>query len=758
MENVEKTAAHAKPSTEGSFLSNNEDFVGFEEDVNQIIQKLTGFGGPKQRDIISIVGMPGLGKTTLAKKVYDNPLIIHHFNVRAFCTVSQKYDERKLLVEILKQVTGDKLDINEDVDVADAVKKALFGWRYLIVLDDIWNYNAWEDLQLCFPSEEKGSRIMITTRDEKVAKEIKQHSDPYLLRFLTKEESWELLQKKVFQCESCPPELCEAGEEVAKNCKGLPLVIVLTAPIIAQKERQASVWLEFAKVLSSHGLEELSTKAIRSSYDNLRVHLKHCLLYMGYFPEDFKIEVSDLLKLWIAEELVQNIDTKNLEKASKDCLNDLVNRSLLIVSKRRSNGDIKYCMVHDLVRAFCSSKLEEENFKQQIAPYNLSQTPSSQDPHLCMYIHDELVEQLELNGYLLDLIPMVYSEERESIEFIAHPQFYASNRVDLFPVIISLRLIRVLHLLDVNLENDRDFQVSPASTLGLLFHLRYLAIFVKKFDFNWVSHLSDLQTLRVHSHQRIKTSPDIWKMTKLRHVDISEFSFIWEHNEHEESSQTVLENLKSFGKCRVSVADMNRKFWWRFPNLEELKLSIVNLHDMPNHSLFSTAETHNQLQSLDISFPIGFSKSIGWFKSVFPLNLKVLSLAGISLTEAIVSSIIALENLETLKLFFIHFTCDPLLDVTSKVFKALKYLKLEQVDMIQWHSSDTSFPVLEKLVIKDCGRLEKIPSSFAEILSLKSIKVINCSDSVENSAWDIKKEAEDTEGSDRIQVHIPKKN
>ncbi|TMW80388.1 hypothetical protein EJD97_020617, partial [Solanum chilense] len=394
--------------------------------------------------VISIYGMPGLGKTTLARKVYNNPYIANYFDVKAWCAVSQAYNRRMLLVEIFKQATDDKIKIKVDDDVADMLRRVLIGKRYLIVLDDIWDVEAWEDLGICFPQGEYGSRVMVTTRIEQVTKHLQHHSDPYSLSFLTSEESWELLEKKVFRGESCPSDLLEAGLRVALHCKGLPLAIVLIAGIIAKMGREASLWVEVANGLSSFALGEQSMKVLQSSYDHLDDHLKPCLLYMALFPEDHKIPVDDLLKLWMAEEFVLNSETENMEEASRNCLRDLLNRSLVMVSGRNDNRAVQYCSLHDVVREFCLRKLTQDNYMQLIVPYNPYQHLHSTESRLCIYIHDDFVKQLDHPDYQLNKIPMLDFKETNSLEFIAHPKLNTWNNQhsDPLDLIVKLRFVR----------------------------------------------------------------------------------------------------------------------------------------------------------------------------------------------------------------------------------------------------------------------------------------------------------------------------
>ncbi|XP_009797439.1 putative late blight resistance protein homolog R1B-12 [Nicotiana sylvestris] len=704
VESCDRTPTPTKSSSQRRYSPIDEELEGLQDVAEQMMHQLTR--GTVELDVISIVGMPGQSKTTLVRRLYNNPSIVAHFDVRAWCSFPQTYNVGKLLLEILKQIIAGKRITVGGHSMADMLRKSLMGKRYLIVLDDIWEVEAWDVLRSSFPDDTIRSRIIVTTRYHHLARNLKSHSYPFHLRMLNDDESFKLWQRAAFQGEICPPELFEVGQRVTRGCKGLTDLIIMIAGSIPKKERgDPKLWLKVARELSSHSLDDLLMKMIQSSYDRLEDHLKCCLLYMGLFPNGYEIPVSDLLKWWIAEEFVQNIDTLKLEETSKSCLYDLVDRYLITVTETKSDGEIKYCKVREEVHDFCSRTIRVEKFVQLVVPYNPHQPAVDTDEQRkCMYIHDTMK-----NEYSSDKAES-FGETQGSLEFIAHPKFSIPHRTNLYPLLNDFRLIRVLHLLDMYLES------SWVTAFQSLTHLRYLAIFVKELDFKWLSHLLHLQTLRVRSSYTM-ISPAIWKMAKLRHVDINEFSITWEENERVnivESSEIVLYNLKTLGMFYMSVAHMTPNFWEKFPNLEELRLHIDEFGDVPDDSVLSR-------------------------KFDFPSSLKFLSLCDIFLTDEVVLTIARLRHLETLKLSEIYFTGEKLLDLNDNEFPALRVLKLHHVFMMQWICSDasSSFALLETLVIKSCSKLEEIPYSFGDIETLQFIKVISCRKSVLESALQI---------------------
>ncbi|CAA2998997.1 late blight resistance homolog R1A-10 [Olea europaea subsp. europaea] len=290
-----------EPRTALPSRSGKSTMVGLDGELIEILNWLDG--NSLARDTLSICGMAGIGKITFARKIYDHQRVHESFHVRAWVTVSQNYDERKILLDLLdsmKKLSGETHNL-ETSALKDKLHKNLKGRRYLIVIDDIWDTKAWNDVNRLYPVDKEKSRIILTTRLEKVAVYVKSsRSTPYQMRFLDVDESWKLFCEKVFGGDCCPGELIQTGTEIAKKCGGLPLAIVLIGGLLSNSTQTQSYWDYVAKnlssVIASH--DDQSSKILQLSYNNMPHHLRVCFLYMGIFPEDYEIIASKLVKLW----------------------------------------------------------------------------------------------------------------------------------------------------------------------------------------------------------------------------------------------------------------------------------------------------------------------------------------------------------------------------------------------------------------------------------------------------------------------------
>ncbi|KAF3437607.1 hypothetical protein FNV43_RR20363 [Rhamnella rubrinervis] len=339
-----------------------DDVVGLEKDATTLINQLTNQSN-LQRDVLSIHGMGGLGKTTLARKIYNNSTIKNHFDCSGWSSVSQEFQIKRLLLELLKSFKQKTEETSKKTaeDLKDELREQLKGKRYLIVLDDIWSTQVWEEVSVAFPDESNGSRILITTRVRDVA----WHASPtpaHEQRFLDENESWQLLQKKAFRGGEWRglPNLEEPGRKLAKSCGGLPLSIVLLGGILASKEKSHRVWSRVLGNVNSYLAEGVSI--LKQSYNKLPRELKPCFLYIGMYPEDSEIVVKNLIELWIAEGFIQSARNTSIYDVAEEYLEKLIDRSMIQVAAKGLNGGVKTCRIHDLLRDLCISESRRDKF------------------------------------------------------------------------------------------------------------------------------------------------------------------------------------------------------------------------------------------------------------------------------------------------------------------------------------------------------------------------------------------------------------
>ena len=298
--------------------------VGFESPRDELVSYL--LEGTGDLMLISIVGMGGLGKTTLAKLVYDNHLVKKHFDCRSFITVSQSYTMTELLTEMIRKLCkGNNEPIPKSLWKMDNntlithVRQHLQSKRYLLLFDDVWNEAFSDEIEHALISNNKGSRIIITTRKMNIAEYFKKsfsvHVNVHELQPLTPDKAWELFCNKVFRGQ-CPIELEDMTMEIVQKCGGLPLAIVAIGGLLSTKAKTMFEWRKVSQNLRmefEHNVHLNSLTHILSlSYDDLPYHLKSCMLYFGIYPEDYVINRKRLTRQWMAEGFVKNEDIRPL--------------------------------------------------------------------------------------------------------------------------------------------------------------------------------------------------------------------------------------------------------------------------------------------------------------------------------------------------------------------------------------------------------------------------------------------------------------
>nr|XP_048328238.1 putative disease resistance protein At3g14460 [Ziziphus jujuba var. spinosa] len=492
--------------------------------------------------VIPIVGMGGLGKTTLAKLAYNDFRVNNLFDIKMWITVSDEFDVFMLTKTILEKVTSQTCSIEDQYDLQLKLKEVLEGQKFLLVLDDVWNenYDRWYALKSPLEFAACGSKIIVTTRSESIGS-MMGNVPNHRLQVISDEDGWKLFAKHVFSNNNVEPskysDLEVIGKKIVEKCQGLPLAIISLGGLLRSKLNSK----EWEKILKNDIWELIDEKkcdilpALWLSYYYLPPNLKRCFAYCSIFPKDFRIEKEIIILLWMAEDLLQPQKYKTLEEVGDEYFSDLVSRSFF-------QCDGNYFIMHDLVNDLASFVSGEFCLRLDD---NDSKVVSSNARHLSCMGYGRRIKNLEalfenklLRTWLTDGLESLDVEPMQTMQCLR-----VLCCIPISPLPDSIGNLKLLRYLDLSwsgieaipdtvctlynlqtliLTYCHNFRCLPNS-IGNLKNLRYLNLSgtaVKQLP-ETICNLPDLRTLSLSYCGSLSRLPNsMARLTNLRHINI----------------------------------------------------------------------------------------------------------------------------------------------------------------------------------------------------------------------------------------------
>uniref|UniRef100_K3ZD43 Uncharacterized protein n=2 Tax=Setaria italica TaxID=4555 RepID=K3ZD43_SETIT len=707
-------------------------------DKKKIIKSLLDKASNVNLTVFPVVGMGGMGKTTLAQLVYNDPDIQKHFQLRLWVCVSDNFDVDSLAERIVEEAKKNGCQANGS-SALDKLQNAVSGKRYLLVLDDVWNRDEahkWEKLKSYLQHGGSGSSVLITTRDQAVAQLMMgTATGAYELGRLGENFIEEIIRSRAFsskQEKDWPRELVNMVGDVAKRCAGSPLAATALGSVLSTKTT-AREWKDVLRRKKICDDRNGILPVLKLSYNCLPSHMRQCFAFCAMFPKDYEIDVEMLIQLWMANGFISVLQgEEHPEISGKNIFIELASRSFFqdVKGIPFEFTDIEVsrvtCKIHDLMHDVALDSMGKE-----CAAIATEQSKSGDFPHsarhllLSVYKPETLLNASQEKGS-----PVIQTLicEKDVDNDLQHLSKYRSARA--LKITGGLELKQTSFLKPVWLHHLRYLDLSGSyaikslpEDISILYHLQTLNLsgcrYLERLP-KGMKYMTALRHLYTHGCWELKSMPaDLRYLTSLQTLTCfvagagSDCSRVGELRWLDDlGGQLELKRLENVKEASAKEAKLGNK-----KKLARLTLRWSDCDKEAHNSdkeVLEGLEPHDGLKVLKI-YSCSIDTCPTWMNKL--QGIVELKLSGCKRLEKLPAfwQLPALQILCLYGLENIRYLCSSDTAFTFQKLKNLEIFELPNFE-IWWGTSEVRgerpiFPLLEKLLIKECKSLAALPKA-----------------------------------------------